>query len=84
MRRQEAVEVMDKIGASCKLLNPRGISLEESDKAGRYEIHIKSDIDDDSWECLKGLAKKYNFSLKLMNHTLIVYRSLDQNNCGIV
>jgi hypothetical protein len=59
-RRQEAVSIIKEIGSSCKLLNPSGINLEHANAAGHYEIHIKSSVDDDNWQYLKAIAKKYS------------------------
>jgi len=73
MRRQEAVSVMKEIGVSCKLLNPKEIDLESS-ATGHYEIHIESVVDDENWECLKVIAKKYGLGVKLTNQKLVIYK----------
>jgi hypothetical protein len=65
MRRQETVTVIKEIGSSCKLLNPKGIDLEQGSTAGHYEIHIKSSVDEENWQCLKAIAKKYSSGIKL-------------------
>jgi hypothetical protein len=73
MKRQEALAVVNEIGAACKLLNPKKIDL-KSAVVGRYEIHIESDVDDGSWLSLKAIAKKYRLGVKLTNDLLIIYR----------
>jgi hypothetical protein len=81
MRRQEAVEVMKEIGASCKLLNPKAISLELlTGVAGHYEIHIKGSVDSENWQCLKSIARKYDLGIKLSDQTLIIFRPADKKN----
>lgn len=74
LHRQEAVDVVKEIEASCKFLNPREIFLEQSDKADHYEIHVKDHIDDEIWECLKGIAKKSDLEMKLTDHMLVIYK----------
>jgi hypothetical protein len=80
MRRQEAVSVMKELGASCKLLNPSAISLEHPRCDGHYEIHIKSSVDGENWQCLKAIAKKHSLGIKLTNRTLIIYRPENKKN----
>ena len=84
MRRQEAVTVIKEIGSSCKLLNPSGIDLEQANAAGHYEIHIKSSVDDQNWQCLKAIAKKYSLGIKLTDKTLIIYRTQNKKNDKLV
>ena len=72
MQRQDAVEVVKDIGASCKLLNPKKINLQLT-VAGDYEIHIESAVDDENWQCLKAIANKYNLGIKLTKQTLVIY-----------
>ena len=79
MRRQEAVSVMKEIGVSCKLLNPKEIDLESS-ATGHYEIHIESVVDDENWECLKVIAKKYGLGVKLTDQTLVIYKPNNNKN----
>ena len=78
MRRQEAVGVMKDIGESCKLLNPSAIDLEQSN-VGHYEIHIKSVVDGENWQCLKEIAKKHSLGIKLTDKTLIIYKAGNSN-----
>jgi len=73
LQRQKAVNVIKEIGANCKLLNPKAITLEETGKAGHFEIHVKGHFDDESWECLKELAKKDHLGVKQTDHTLVIY-----------
>ena len=73
MRRQEAVSIIKEIGSLCKLLNPKEIDLEQGNTAGHYEIHIKSSVDDENWQCLKAIAKKYSLGIKLTKQTLVIY-----------
>ena len=84
MRRQEAVGVIKEIGASCKLLNPSEIDLERAYATGHYEIHIKSSVDDENWQCLKVMAKKYILEIKLTDKTLIIYRTENKKNDKMV
>jgi hypothetical protein len=72
VQRDRAVKIIKEIGTSCKFLNPKEISLEPSGKPKRYEIHINSHVDE-SWECLKKLAKKHSLGVKLTDHTLVIY-----------
>ncbi len=73
LQRQKAIDVIKEIGLYCKLLNPKTITLEPSSEAGHFEIHIQGHVDDESWECLKKLAKRHNLGVKLTDHTLVVY-----------
>ncbi len=73
MQRQKAVEMIKEIGDSCRLLNPKEIALEETERKGHFEIHIKCHVDDENWECLKELAKKKALGIRQMDHTLVVY-----------
>jgi hypothetical protein len=82
MQREEAVKVVKEISASCKLLNPRRINLESS-AAGHYEIHIESVVDDENWERLKVIAKKYSLGIKLTDQTLIIYRLVNKNKTQV-
>jgi hypothetical protein len=83
MRMEEAVGVMKELGASCKLLNPKEINLESSG-TGHYEIHIKSAVDDESWRCLKAIAKKRGLGVKLTDKILIIYRAENGENGRLV
>jgi hypothetical protein len=58
IRRQEAIDVIKEIEYNCKLLNPRAINLEPAESHGQYEIHVKSSVSDEDWQCLKTIAKK--------------------------
>ena len=71
--RQKAVEVLKEIGASCKLLNPKEITLEPTGVAGHFEIHVRGHVDDETWECLKKLAKKQDLGLRQTDHMLVIY-----------
>jgi hypothetical protein len=84
MRRQEAVSIIKEIGSSCKLLNPKGIDLEQGNNAEHYEIHITSSVDDENWQCLKAIAKKYSLGIKLTDKTLIIYRTQNKKNDKLV
>ena len=84
MRRSEAIGVMKEIGLSCKLLNPSEIDLEESNMVGHYKILIKSSVDDENWECLKAIAKKYGLGIKLTGENLIIYKAEEKNNNRLV
>ena len=79
MKRQEAVGIVKEISAACKLLNPKKINL-ESALVGHYEIHIESVVDDENWECLKVIAKKYGLGVKLTDNVLIIYRPENKEN----
>ncbi len=73
MQREKAVEMIREIGDSCRLLNPKEIDLEETGRKGHFEIHIKCHVDDESWGCLKELAKKKQVGIRQMDHTLVIY-----------
>ncbi len=73
MQREKAVEMIREIGYSCRLLNPKEIDLEETGRKGHFEIHIKCHVDDESWGCLKELAKKKQVGIRQMDHTLVIY-----------
>jgi hypothetical protein len=79
VQRQKAVDVMKEIAVSCKLLNPKKVSLEPSSEKGDFEIHVIGHVDDESWECLKKLAKKYDLGIKLENHLLVIYSPVPKN-----
>lgn len=79
MQRQKAVDIMKEIGLSCKLLNPKAITLEPTDKAEHFEIHVKGHVDDENWECLKKLAKKHDLGIRLTDHTLVIYAPVGKN-----
>ncbi len=78
MNRQKAIEVVKEIGNSCKLLNPKEIDIEETDRKGHFEIRVKCHVDDESWECMKKLAKQQDLGVRLMDHTLVIYAPLDK------
>jgi hypothetical protein len=84
MRRQEAVSVMKELGVSCKLFNPSAISLEHPNGDGHYEIHIKSSVDGENWQCLKAIAKKHRLGIKLTDQTLIIYKPENKKNGQLV
>ncbi len=73
MQKQKAVAVINEIGSFCKLLNPKAISLEVGRDADHFEIHIEGYVDDESWECLKKLARKHDLGIKLTNEMLVIY-----------
>jgi hypothetical protein len=77
-QRENAVEVVREIGESCKFLNPSSITLEEIGEPGYFEIHIKCYIDDETWECLKALAKKHTLGIKVTDHLLVIYGPLGE------
>ncbi len=78
MLRANAVEVIKEIGESRKFLNPWEITLEEVGGAGYFEIHIKCEIDDEMWECLKELAKKHALGMKVTDHLLVIYGPVEE------
>ena len=84
MRREEAMDVMREIGSSCRLLNPSEIDLEGSNLVGHYTIHIRGSVDDENWQCLKVIAKKYGLGIKITDETLIIYRAKEENNNSLV
>ena len=61
------------------MLNPKEIDLESS-ATGHYEIHIESVVDDENWECLKAIAKKYGLGVKLTDQTLVIYKPNNNKN----
>ncbi len=73
MQRENAVAVIKEIGETCKFLNPSLITLEATEAAGHFEIHIESHVDDETWEGLKELAKKHGLGVRLTNHKLVIY-----------
>jgi hypothetical protein len=79
MKRQKAVDVMKEIGVSCRFLNPTAITLEPTKNEGHFEVHVKGHVDDESWECLKKLAKKYDLGIRLTDHTLVIYAPVGKN-----
>ena len=84
MRRQEALDVMKDIGASCKLLKPSAISFEHVGSAGHYEIHIKSTVDGENRQYLKAIAKKHSLGIKLTDKILIIYKPSNKKNGKLV
>lgn len=78
MRRRIAINLLKKIGASCRYLNPRTILLERTAEDGSYELHINANIDDESWESLKILVKSNNLELKLNGSSLVVCEPLSK------
>ena len=79
MQRQKAIDVMKEIGLSCKFLNPTAITLEPASKKEHFEIHVKGHVDDESWECLKKLAKKHDLGIRLTDHLLVIYAPVGKN-----
>ncbi len=79
MQRQKAIGVMKEIGNSCRLLNPKSITLEPTSKGEHFEIHVQGHVDDESWECLKQLAKKHDLGMRLTDHTLVIYAPVGKN-----
>ena len=79
MNRKDAIRIIDELGDSCKFLNPKAIVLEEA-VVGHYEIHLEADVGDETWECLKKLAKKYSLEVKLLNHKLIIYKPSEKRS----
>ncbi len=73
MRRKKAIKIIKEIGLSCRFLNPRAITLQETDETGHFEIYVENHIDDESWENLKQLAKKRNLGIRLTVNTLVIY-----------
>ncbi len=72
MQRAKAVRVIKELGSSCRMLNPAEIDLQEA-KPKHFEIRIRCHVDDESWECLKELAKRQALGIKQTDHTLIIY-----------
>ncbi len=83
MLRQEAINLMKEISASCKFLNPSQITLENSERTGHYVIHVKDHVDDATWECLKALAKKLSLEISLTDYLLIIHRPLNNESAGV-
>ena len=50
----------------------------ETGEAGHFEIRVQCHVDDETWECLKELAKKNGLGVKLTDHTLVIYASADE------
>ncbi len=73
LRRKKAIKILKEIGLSCRFLNPRVITLQETDEAGHFEICVENHIDDESWENLKKLAKKHDLGIRLTVNTLVIY-----------
>jgi hypothetical protein len=84
VKREEAIDVMKEIGLSCKLLNPREIDLEGTNLVGHYTIRIRSSVDNENWQCLKAIAKKYGLGIKITNETLIIYKAREENGNRLV
>ncbi len=82
MNRENAVAVMKEIGEACKLLSPQAIMLEETCEAGHFEIHINCHMDDETWECLKELAKKHSLGVRLTDHKLVIYAPVEKERVG--
>ncbi len=78
MRRQEAIHLIKEIGVACTLLNPSAIFLERTTKSESYEIHIKANMDNDSWEGLKLLARRHGLGVKLNDRSLIIYKPMEK------
>ncbi len=78
MKRQAAINLLKKIGASCNLLNPNAIVLKRTAEKGSYEICFSAEINDECWECLKILAKTRGLGLKLSHDSLVIYELLDK------
>jgi hypothetical protein len=78
LQKEKAVVVLKEIGDSCKFLNPQEITLETPSKTEHFEIHIKCHVDDESWECLKQMAKKHDLGIRLTDHTLVIYAPMDK------
>ncbi len=81
--RQEAIDIMKEIGASCRFPNPSQITLEQSESAGHYVIHVRDHVDDATWECLKALAKKLSLEISLTDYLLIIHRPLNNESAGV-
>jgi hypothetical protein len=84
MRREEAINIVKEIGSSCKLLNPSEIDLEENNLVGHYEIYIKSSVDEDNWQVLKAISKKYGLGIKLTDKSLIIYKAKEQDGNKLI
>ena len=82
MQRENAVSIIREIGDVCKFLNPSFITLKETSDVGHFEIHIECHVDDESWECLKELAKKHGLGVRLTDHELIIYAPDDEKVGG--
>jgi hypothetical protein len=82
MKRENAVAVIKEIGESCKFLNPSAITLKETSNTGQFKIHIECHIDDETWQCLKELAKKHGLGIRLTDHVLIIYAPDNQKIDG--
>ena len=78
MQRENAVSVIKEIGENCKFLNPSAITLKETSAGGRFEIQIQCHVDDEMWECLKGLAKKNGLGVRILDHMLVIYAPDDE------
>jgi hypothetical protein len=73
LKRQEAVEVLKEILASCKLLNPSYLSLHLSKHSGDYELHIKNHVAAASWNTLKEIVQKHGLAMREYDGFLVVY-----------
>jgi hypothetical protein len=78
MRRQEAVELLREIVASCHSIHPNHISLKTpSDKdtvSEGYELHIKDHFDETDLKCLKGILRKRSLRMKTYDGFLAIYK----------
>ncbi len=84
MQKQEALDVIKEIGDCCKFLNPQEIVLQQTDSTDHYEIHIRTHVDDESWQTLGELAKKHDLGVKVTDHTVVVYAPQDRKSGKLI
>jgi hypothetical protein len=78
MRRHETILLLARILDSCKPSNVTFISLEHpTPKTNRdsmgYELHVKWDIDDKTFNILKGIVSKHGLGFREYDGRLVIY-----------
>ena len=78
MKREEAIELLKEIVKTCKNIDFKHISLKppsenaNSDSEG-FELHVKNQINEANWKCLKSIVQAHGLNLKEYDGWVIIY-----------
>jgi predicted translin family RNA/ssDNA-binding protein len=78
MKREEAIELLREIVKTCKNIDFKHISLKPpSEKANAdsegFELHVKNQLNEADWKCLKGIVQTRGLSVKEHDGWIIIH-----------
>ena len=78
MKREETIKLLKEIVKTCKNIDFKHISLKPSNEKANadtenFELHIKNQINEADWKCLKSIVQAHGLNLKEYDGWVIIY-----------